>query len=179
MELSILCKYIDDANQIVEQILPWFTPNYTITVNTIPEMNYKDDISVALNSINLSDNYEENWQTRRDIIWTLSFTIKGIFYGPIVDKKVITKVQTDFYSLRIDSDITSNLTGLARQERRVVAVDPESGEYDEDYGYIEYGERFEDGKRYNAITGQDEDASAKINPETIEDLSKVGKPKIV
>lgn len=178
MDLSILCKYIDDANQIVEQILPWFTPGYTITVNTIPEMNYKDDISVILNAVNLTDNYEENWTTRRDIVWTLSFTIKGIFYGPIVDKKIITKVQTDFYNVSRNVDLEGNITGLSRQSRHTTEALPDSGEYDEDFGYIEYGESFEDGKRYNVITGEDEDASTKISPKTIEDLSKVGKPKL-
>lgn len=178
IDLSILSKYIDDANQIVEQILPWFTPNYTITINTIPEMNYKDDISVVLNSVSLADNYEENWTTRRDIIWTLSFTVKGIFYGPIVDKKIITKVQTDFYTLNRGFDMSSNLTGAPRQERVTVEVDPNTGEYDEDFGYTEKKESFEDGKRYNTVTGADETASTKIEPKPIKDISKIGKPKL-
>lgn len=179
IDLSIISKYIDDANQIVEQILPWFTPGYTITVNTIPEMNYKDDIPVVLNSVTLTDNYEENWTTRRDVIWTLSFTVKGIFYGPVVDKKIITKVQTDIYAVGGGLDIQSeNLSGIPRHSRQVTEVVPGTGEYNEDFGYTQYAESFEDGQRYNVITGQDEPASTKLSPEPIEDVSKVGRPKL-
>lgn len=178
IDLSILSKYIDDANQIVEQILPWFTPGYTITVNTIPEMNYKDDIAVVLNSVALADNYEENWTTRRDIIWTLSFTVKAIFYGPIVDKKLITKVQADVYAVSGIDLYEDNLTGVPRHIRYTAEVTPGSGEYDEDFGYIEYSKSYDDGQRYNAIVGRDEPASTKISPEPIEDVSKVGRPKL-
>jgi hypothetical protein len=178
IDLSIISKYIDDANQIIEQILPWFTPGYTITVNTIPEMNYKDDIPVVLNSVTLSDNYEESWTTRRDVIWTLSFTVKGIFYGPIVDKKIITKVQTDFYTVKNTLDLDGNLSGISRQARQTTEIVSGTGEYNEDYGYTQRGESFEDGQRFNTITGQDEPASTKISPEPIEDVSKVGRPKL-
>lgn len=179
IDLSIISKYIDDANQIVEQILPWFTPGYTITVNTIPEMNYKDDIPVILNSVTLSDNYEENWTTRREIVWTLSFTVKGIFYGPIADKKIITKVQADFYPV-LDRylDLNGNVSGLSRHSRSTTEIVPDSGEYNEDFGYTQKLEAFEDGQRFNVISGQDEPASTKISPEPIEDVSKVGRPKL-
>jgi T4-like virus Myoviridae tail sheath stabiliser len=180
MELSILCKYVDDANQIIEQILPWFTPGYTITINSIPEMDYKDDVGIVLSSVSLADNYEDDWKNRRSIIWTLSFEIKAMFYGPIAEKKVITKVQTDIH--HVENSIFNldeeQLSVIPRSSRVTIEPGDPKAEYNEDFGYTINTQFFEDGKTYNSATGQDEDATYKLSPDPIEFLGKVGRPKL-
>lgn len=177
IDLSILCKYIDDANQIVEQILPWFTPAYTITLNSIPEMNYQDDVPVVLTAVNLADNYEDDWKNRRDVIWTLSFSLKTMFYGPVVDKKLITKAQLDIHTTLTHS-LEGNVTGIPRQTRITVEPEDKTAEYNEDFGYSIVVEGFEDGKSFNPVEGGDDEASFKISPKSAEYVSKVGRPKL-
>lgn len=90
-ELGILSKSQDDALQILEQIIPYFQPQFTVTVNMIPEMDEKKDIPVVLNSINMDDSYEDDLMSRREIIYTLSFTAKTYLYGPVVNAEIIKK----------------------------------------------------------------------------------------
>jgi hypothetical protein len=95
MQLSIMSKYIEDANQIVEQILPFFTPDFTPTVNLVPELNFSPDIPIILNNHSVDDSYEGDMITRRTIIHTLDFTMKGYFVGPTKDSKVIKLANTN------------------------------------------------------------------------------------
>ena len=74
--LFILVKNAEDGTQILEQILPFFTPEFTVTVNTIPEMGIKADTPIILNSADVSDEYEGDLDQRRTIIWTLNFLLK-------------------------------------------------------------------------------------------------------
>ena len=77
--LYIFAKQQDDALQCVEQILPYFTPAYTLTINAVPEMGIKQDFPVILNSLTYEDDYEGDFATRRSIVYTLTFTVKLIF----------------------------------------------------------------------------------------------------
>ena len=95
IELYALSKNSDDALQIVEQILPYFQPDYTITVNDMPDMGIKRDVPIVLNSIGYEDDYQGNFETRRAIIYTLSFTAKFYLYGPVTSQSVIKSVQVD------------------------------------------------------------------------------------
>lgn len=81
--LSIAVKNADDGTKILEQILPFFTPEWTPSVELIPELNIKHDIPVVLNAVSSEDSYEGDFETRRALIWTLSFTLKGYVYGPV------------------------------------------------------------------------------------------------
>lgn len=85
-------KNQDDALQIVEQIFPFFNPDLNVTINSVPQMNVFEDIPVILDSVSYEDDYEGDLETRRAIIWTLSFTAKMNFYGPITSSGVIKKV---------------------------------------------------------------------------------------
>ena len=76
VSLYILTKTQEDALQILEQILPTFTPEYTLTINAVPDMNVKLDIPIVLNSVTSSDEYDGDFQTRRNVTHTLTFTIK-------------------------------------------------------------------------------------------------------
>lgn len=82
-ELSIYTKINDEMLQIVEQILPYFQPQYTMTVNLIDTIGEKRDVPVILNSISMDDQYEGNFETRRSLIYTLRFTAKTYIFGPI------------------------------------------------------------------------------------------------
>ena len=95
-DLFILVKNAEDGTQILEQILPYFTPEFTVTVNTIPDMGIKADIPIVLNSSSVADEYEGDLATRRTITWTLSFTLKGYIYPDIKSSSIIKTVEVNF-----------------------------------------------------------------------------------
>lgn len=81
--LSIYVRNVEDGTQIIEQILPFFTPDFTITVDFNPEMNRKYTMPVLLNSVTTEVDYEGDLSTTRLIIWDLSFTAKGYIFPPV------------------------------------------------------------------------------------------------
>lgn len=95
--LYVYVKNAEDGTKIIEQILPFFTPEWTATVNLIPEMNVVMDIPIILNSVDPEDTYEGQFEDTRKIIWTLSFTVKGWLYGPIVSKPIVKISKQQFY----------------------------------------------------------------------------------
>ena len=90
-ELGIIAKNQDDGLQILEQILPYFQPSFSITLNMIPDMDEKKDIPITLNSVQYDDAWDDNFLERRYITWTLSFTAKSYIYGPYDQASVINK----------------------------------------------------------------------------------------
>ena len=99
IELNIMAKNQDDALQILEQILPYFQPDYTITIKEVPEIGLKTDVPVVLSGVTMTDEYEGNFETRRVIIYTLSFDLRVRFYGPVREKEVILTSSVDVNSL--------------------------------------------------------------------------------
>lgn len=99
-ELSIYTKLNDDMLQIVEQILPYFQPAYTLSVDLIKTIGEKRDIPVVFEGISMRDDYEGDFDTRRSLIYTLRFSAKTYLFGPIVDvsKDVIKKVSIGYIS---------------------------------------------------------------------------------
>jgi len=99
-ELSIMTKLDDDMLQIIEQILPYFGPSYTISINLLNLIGEKRDVPVTLNGITMSDNYEGDYSTRRALIYTLRFTVKNYLFGPIssASDDIIKKVSLGFIS---------------------------------------------------------------------------------
>jgi len=95
ISLYILTKTQEDAMQIIEQILPTFTPEYTLSINVVPEMNVKQDVPVILNSITVQDDYEGDFQTRRFVTHTLTFTLKTNLYGAVSGQGVISEVNAN------------------------------------------------------------------------------------
>jgi hypothetical protein len=89
MSLYIVTKTQEDALQIIEQILPWFTPEYTMTINAVDEMGVKLDVPVVLNSVIVSDEFEGDFQTRRFVIHTINFQMKVSLFGPVSNQGVI------------------------------------------------------------------------------------------
>ena len=138
----------ENGLQIVEQILPFFQPEYTVTMNVVPELEIKRDIPIILNSVSYEDTYSGDFTTRRAVVYTLSFTAKTYLYGPMTNQGVIKTVQTD---LGADTD-----PKLARDERIVITPNPTTADADDDFGFTTTISTFTDGKRYNPVSDQDE-----------------------
>jgi hypothetical protein len=81
--LSIYVRNTEDGTQILEQILPFFTPDFTVTVDFVPAMDQKYDLPIILNSVNTSTDYEGDMMTTRLITWDLEFTVKGYIWPPV------------------------------------------------------------------------------------------------
>ena len=110
-EMNILVKNAEDGTRIVEQIVPYFTPDFTVSVNLVPEVDGPRDIPIILNSITSQDQYEGSFEQRRALIWTLNFTMKGYLYGPTKKSKLIKIAETTF---RLPEDVaTGNTTNTS------------------------------------------------------------------
>ena len=95
IQLYILTKTQEDALQIVEQILPTFTPEYTLSIKPIPDHDLVMDVPIVLNSVSIQDDYDGDFSTRRFVTYTLTFTIKGNMYGPTNNGKAIESTLVD------------------------------------------------------------------------------------
>jgi hypothetical protein len=107
-ELSIMCKLNDDALQIVEQILPYFQPAYSLTVQLVDSIQEKRDIPVILENITMQDDYEGDYTTRRVLLYTLRFTAKTYLFGPVssATKDIIKKSTVSYLT---GTDITNTV----------------------------------------------------------------------
>ena len=97
-ELFVMARNSDDGIQIVEQILPFFQPEYTVSIKEVPEMDTIRDVPIILNSISYEDTYEGDFTTRRAIVYTFNFTAKTYVYGPVTSTKQITKAEVKTYA---------------------------------------------------------------------------------
>lgn len=111
--LGILARNQDDGLQILEQILPYFQPQFNITINFIPEMDERKDVSILLENINYADEWDGDFNSRRIIDWSLSFTAKTYIYGPFNQADIIRKAIV-YESI---SDITNRVTKLTYTPR--------------------------------------------------------------
>jgi len=164
-ELNILTKLQDDSLQIVEQILPFFQPGFNLTIDLVKQIGEKRDVPMVLDSINFTDDYEGNFETRRALIYTLNFTAKTYMFGPIADSTdgLIRKVQLDYYS-------DTNRQTTKRVQRYTVAAAPKEDynadgqidQYDapliepgDDFGFTETSTFFGDAKDYSPTRQED------------------------
>jgi hypothetical protein len=147
MNLYIFTATAEDGLQIVEQILPYFQPDYTVTINAVPDLNIKRDIPIVIGNITYEDTYDGAFTTRRAVIYTISFTAKTYLFGPMSNQGVIKTVQAD---IGTDTD-----TPLTREERIVIVPNPTSADADDDFGFTTTISFFNDGKRYDPETGND------------------------
>jgi hypothetical protein len=113
-QLSIMVKNAEDGTQILEQILPFFTPEWTNTVQLIDDMDIKLDIPLVLLSVSSDDTYEGDFETRRALIWTLDFTMKCYFFGPTKTKKLIKLANVNFFIDGFDTAIGTSNTALEK-----------------------------------------------------------------
>ena len=110
-ELAIMCKLNDDALQIVEQILPYFQPQYNLTVQLVEGLKEKRDIPIILENVSMQDDYEGDYTTRRVLLYTLRFTAKTYLFGPITSatKDIVKSVSVRYLaggSKSTERDIT-------------------------------------------------------------------------
>lgn len=94
IQLYALTKGTEDGLAIVEQILPLFTPEYTLTVNALPEMNLSIDIPIILNGVSVQDDYEGDFSTRRLVTHVFDFTAKVKLVGLVRGNSVIYRAET-------------------------------------------------------------------------------------
>lgn len=116
-QLSIYAKSQDDALQVVEQILPYFTPHYTLTINPLDEFNdVKEDTPISLVGVTFSDDYEAMLEARRTIVYTLDFEMKmNLYKSTSVSESIITQYDVD--TLNLDgSEIFSSVQDSADVE---------------------------------------------------------------
>ena len=164
-ELSLLTKLNDDALQVVEQILPFFQPSFSITIDLISSIGEKRDVPITLTNVNFQDDYEGDFSTRRALIYTFQFVAKTYLYGPIADNPegLIKKVIVDQYA-SVD-------TVNARREMRYTATPTATKDYNsdgaidsddnalivpgDDFGFSETTEFFDDGKGYSPTRQED------------------------
>ena len=95
--LSIYVRNTEDGTQILEQILPFFTPDFSVTVDFVPSMDPKYDMPIILNSVSNEVDYEGEMMTTRMIIWNLEFTAKGHIWPPVKTGKIITTANTNLF----------------------------------------------------------------------------------
>lgn len=173
--LSIFVQNGDDGAQILEQILPYFGPEWVNNVKLIPSMDIVMDIPCVLNSVSTEDTYEGDFETRRALIYTLDFTMRGYIYGPVRRQGIIKRTQIDFGIVTANSGnrITlADTTQVGRSSRIVITPgllangSPTSNsaasipylniDADDDYGFATNTFFYTDGKKYNPRTGNDE-----------------------
>ena len=147
-QLFVMSKSGDDALQIIEQILPFFQPEYTITINDNTDMNQKRDVPIVLSGIDYEDNYEGDFISRRAIIYTLSFTTKFYLYGPVTKQSIIKRVQVDQYT-----DMPDNAP--KREQRYSVTPDPVTADFDDNFVFNETTSFFQDAKNFDSESGTD------------------------
>ena len=106
--LSILAKNANDALQILEQILPYFQPEYTVSMKMVDSMTEVRDVPISLNSVTMNDEYEGTFEERRVIEYTLDFTMKLYFFGPVYTGKIIKNVIERTYLTNENGQFTSS-----------------------------------------------------------------------
>lgn len=113
----VYAKYQVHGNQIIEQILPFFTPYFPLSIKVLPEMTNPLDAQVTLNSVNVTDTYRGEYIERRAIVWELDFTMNAYIFGPVRERKIIKFVDTKFYNAtRFDTitDAVGNTPAIDR-----------------------------------------------------------------
>ena len=129
-ELNIYAKSQDDALQVVEQILPYFAPQYSLSVKPFSDYpEIKEDIPITLTGVNFSDDFEGPIEQRRTIIYTLSFDMNANFYGPVKTGVEIREVNTELNAIVSDAGDTDFLSNVR------VTPDPIDVSPDGDFGF--------------------------------------------
>ena len=131
--LYVYAKNQDDGLQVIEQILPYFNPDYNLTIKAVPDLDIKNDMPIILSSIGFEDDYEGDLTTRRSIIWTLSFVLKLNFYGPVSKQGIIRKATSNIFN---DKEL------ITQQQIITVQTDPTTANVTDSFGYLENFEDF-------------------------------------
>ena len=131
--LSVMVKNSDDGTQILEQILPFFTPAYQVTMNENQTMGIKRDIPVIFTGLSTEDTYEGDFLTRRALIHTLTFTVQAYLYGPVADIGIIKEVDIAKYDQTSQANLAVALR--VKASNTDIKPDPTTADVDDDFGY--------------------------------------------
>lgn len=123
MQLNVLAKNQDEGLQIVEQILPYFQPEYTVSIRPVDGFEHKQDVPIILTGVSISDEYEGEFSSRRVLVYTLDFTMKMKFYGPTQEQGVIREINLDFINMNTSQAL----------EEMDITIDPSDASPDDDY----------------------------------------------
>ena len=124
MSLYILAKNQDDGLQIMEQILPYFQPEYTVTITPVDGFTYKQDVPIVLQSVAIQDDYEGDYITRRALIYQLDFNMKMKYFGPTKDQGIIKEINIDF---------NNDVSGTEILENMDFTITPANADEDDNY----------------------------------------------
>ena len=147
--LYVFVKNAEDGTQILEQILPFFTPDFTVTMTLVSSMSIKMDIPLALTSVTSEDTYEGDFATRRSIIWTLSFIMKGFLYPSVTDNAAVIT----------SSVVDTHLMSAATAADPIYIIAEDSTPYAQNYMILDKHE-IDDATRIRMLTEASEDASS-------------------
>ena len=115
MQLNVYTSFAEDATYILENVLPFFTPEWSVTVDLVPEIGLKYDVPIILNSCTQQDTYEGDFETRRALIWTLDFTMKGLIFGPVRKSGIIKGVNNRIFLA--NTTYTGNTQGIGSTDK--------------------------------------------------------------
>lgn len=144
-QLFIYSDKEEDGLRILENIIPYFTPSLSVTVKLVPEMNYELDIPLTLNDVIVDNKSWGNMDERRSVLWTLNFTMKVQYTGPInAGRKLIKYVINDFYTIDPEANNIANIVtvqpGLTSNGQPTSSLDDTIPytqiNVDDDFGYI-------------------------------------------
>ena len=121
IQLSVMAKNQDDALQVVEQILPYFQPEYTVSIKDVEGLNIVNDVPIIITGIRMNEDYEGDFIKRRAIIYDIDFELKVRFYGPVVARKTIATVITN-----IKNEDTSQLIESIQLQLNPINASPTS-----------------------------------------------------
>ena len=143
-EVGILCKSQDDGLQILEQILPFFQPSFSMSLKFIPDMDEVRDVAVVLNNVDFEDDWEDDFSTRRSITYSMQFTCKSYIYGPYTKADVIRKSRiietigdTNVNKRHVELSYTPKAKTDINQDGQVTAADDALVTADDDFGFNE------------------------------------------
>jgi len=133
--MSIYVRNTEDGTQILEQILPYFTPDFNVTVDFIPGMDQKYDLPIILNSVNTTTEYEGDFLATRYITWDLDFTAKGYIWPSLSTGKYIRQANTN---LIISQDPSNNIQSVNAVITEIKTTpNPITAEPDDEFGFSE------------------------------------------
>ena len=143
-EVGILAKSQDDGLQILEQILPFFQPSFSMSLKFIPDMDEVRDVAVVLNNVDFEDDWEDDFSTRRSITYSMQFTCKSYIYGPYTKADVIRKSRiietigdTSVNKRHVELSYTPKAKTDINQDGQVTAADDALVTADDDFGFNE------------------------------------------
>ena len=143
-EVGILAKSQDDGLQILEQILPFFQPSFSMSIKFIPDMDEVRDVAIVLNSVDFEDDWEDDFTTRRSITYSMQFTAKSYIYGPYTKADVIRKSRiietigdTTVNKRHVELSYTPKAKTDINQDGQVTAADDALVTADDDFGFNE------------------------------------------